>query len=206
MMLDSVPGFSSLWLGTGTVVVVSPARFCITIWLPRRRTSTNPRSARTRQTSSPDRTRSLPNEYLDLRDENLAVEAPGDFRGIRGLEEQLQRFDQVLPCGFHRFALARDVQLGTEGDIRVVFALDDGGQLTCGFHDRYSTASKAGAAPASFGASQIVAGRKQQVVTAGCNRVSGSDLPGRWVAKNTLGRSDTYPTRRSAATRGEYGD
>jgi hypothetical protein len=38
----SVPIHSSEWLGTGTVIVVSESCFCITIWLPRFRTSTNP--------------------------------------------------------------------------------------------------------------------------------------------------------------------
>ena len=42
-MIDwSVPIFSSAWSGTGTVIVPSTRIFCITIWLPRRRTSANP--------------------------------------------------------------------------------------------------------------------------------------------------------------------
>ena len=46
--------------------------------LPRCRTGTNPFCSRIRQTSDPG-TRSLPNRYLDLRDENFAAEAPTDF-------------------------------------------------------------------------------------------------------------------------------
>ena len=42
----SVPIRSSVWLGTGTVTVVSGSCFCITIWLPRCRISTNPCRAR----------------------------------------------------------------------------------------------------------------------------------------------------------------
>ena len=42
-MIDrSVPILSSLWSGTGTVVVPDSSWDCITIWLLRRRTSTNP--------------------------------------------------------------------------------------------------------------------------------------------------------------------
>jgi len=42
-MIDiNVPIRSSLWSGMGTVTVVFSARFCITTWLPRRRTSANP--------------------------------------------------------------------------------------------------------------------------------------------------------------------
>ncbi|MBI2219300.1 MAG: NAD(P)-binding domain-containing protein [Candidatus Rokubacteria bacterium] len=54
-MIDSnVPVLSSGWSGTGTVVVPSAVRRCITTWLPRRRTSTKPCHSRMRHTSRPD--------------------------------------------------------------------------------------------------------------------------------------------------------
>jgi hypothetical protein len=51
----------------------------MTRWLPRWRTATNPFCSRIRQTSDPERTRSLPNRDLNLSHENLAARAPGDF-------------------------------------------------------------------------------------------------------------------------------
>jgi hypothetical protein len=38
MMDKSVPILISAWSGTGIVTVVSPSRFCMTMWLPRWRT------------------------------------------------------------------------------------------------------------------------------------------------------------------------
>jgi hypothetical protein len=56
-------------------------------WLPRWRTATNPFRSRIRQTSSPDRTRSLPNRNLNLRNEDLTAESSGHFGWVGGLEE-----------------------------------------------------------------------------------------------------------------------
>jgi hypothetical protein len=72
------------------------------LWLPCCRTSTNPFSSRIRQTSKPEMTRSLPNRHLNLRDKNLAVEAPGNFGCVRSLEEQSKRPDQVRLGLFNR--------------------------------------------------------------------------------------------------------
>jgi len=47
--------------------------FCMTIWLPRRRTSKKPCLERMEHTSLPERIRSLPKCHLDLGYENLAV-------------------------------------------------------------------------------------------------------------------------------------
>jgi hypothetical protein len=69
------------------VIVVSRVRFCMMRWLPRCRTATNPLCSRIWQTSSPERTRSLPNRNLDLGDEDLTVEAPGYFGRVGRLEE-----------------------------------------------------------------------------------------------------------------------
>jgi hypothetical protein len=38
----NVPILISGWLGTGTVIVVPGVRLCMTMWLPRLRTSVNP--------------------------------------------------------------------------------------------------------------------------------------------------------------------
>lgn len=47
--------------------------FCMTMWLPRRRTSTKPCLAKIAHASLPERTRSLPNDDLDLSDINLLM-------------------------------------------------------------------------------------------------------------------------------------
>ena len=60
----------------GTVVVPCGSAFCIEIWLPRRLTSTKPWTARIRQTSRPERTRSLANRDLDVGHVDLAAKAP----------------------------------------------------------------------------------------------------------------------------------
>jgi hypothetical protein len=57
------------------------------------RTAMKPWLSRIRQTSEPERTRSLPNRYLNLRYEDFAVKPPRDLRGIRSLEEQSKGLD-----------------------------------------------------------------------------------------------------------------
>jgi hypothetical protein len=59
MMLARVPSLSSECSGTGTVMVAVMLRRCMTAWLPRRRTSVKPFYWRMRQTSAPERRRSL---------------------------------------------------------------------------------------------------------------------------------------------------
>ena len=83
----SVPVRSSRWSGTGTVVVRPPCVLCITMWLPRRLTSVKPWDSRTRQTSRPERGRSLANGNLDVGDIEFASGPALDFLGGRGLEE-----------------------------------------------------------------------------------------------------------------------
>ena len=65
------------------VMVVVSRVFCMIRWLPCWRTVTNPCCSRIRQTSEPERTRSLPNRHLNLGDKNLVVKAAADF-GRRG--------------------------------------------------------------------------------------------------------------------------
>jgi hypothetical protein len=79
-----------------------------------------------RQTSKPERTRSLPNRHLDLSDEHFIMEAAGDLGGVGGFEKQRQGLDQIHSGFFDRSALARDIQLGAQGDKAVILTLDDG--------------------------------------------------------------------------------
>jgi ABC-type metal ion transport system substrate-binding protein len=94
------------------------------IWLPRRRTSTNPCNARISQTSRPERTRSLPNADLNLRYENFAAHASLNFVARSAFKEQLKSFSQILASRLHSLALAGDVQFWTQGDETIVFALN----------------------------------------------------------------------------------
>ena len=64
-------------------------------WLPRWRTARNPCCSRILQTSEPERTRSLPNGHLNLRDENLAVQPQSDLRWGGRLEEEREGFDEI---------------------------------------------------------------------------------------------------------------
>ena len=95
-MIDiRVPIFSSAWSGTGTVIVPPSVRYCITTWLPRRRTSTKPFCWRMRQTSWPERTRSLAMGRFEAGYEDLAVQALLHLRRIGTLEEQLHGFLEI---------------------------------------------------------------------------------------------------------------
>ena len=111
------------------MTVVSAVRLCITIWLPRRRTSRKPCRVRIWQTSRPERIRSLPNRDFEARDENLASEATLDFGGIRGLEEKLYSFNEI-PAGFlNRVSLACDIQFRAQRDVPRSLSLNDRCQL-----------------------------------------------------------------------------
>ena len=95
-MIDvSVPTRISLWSGTGTVLVEPAVWSCITMWLPRCRTSTNPASVKIAQMSRPLKTRSLTNGHLDLGDVDLALEPLSDLRGRCSFKKQFDCFLQV---------------------------------------------------------------------------------------------------------------
>lgn len=129
MMDWSVPMRSSAWSGTGTVMVVPATRFCITTWLPRRRTSTKPWPESSAQTSFPEKTRSLPNRDLQAGDEDLGVQSVLHLARFRALEEEPEGLDEVGARLLDGGALARDVQLRAKGNVSVALALDDPGQL-----------------------------------------------------------------------------
>src|SRR3989344_3795487 len=95
MIESSVPILSSGWSGMGTVTVPASVLRYMTTWLPRWRTSTKPCLPRIRQTSRPDRTRSLATCRFESGDQYLGVQALLDFSGIGGFQEQLHRFLQI---------------------------------------------------------------------------------------------------------------
>src|SRR5882724_640285 len=87
-----------------------------------------------RQTSEPERTRSLAKRYLDLSYEYFVMGAPVNLgRGCR-LEKQSERLDQIRSRLFDRCSFARDVKLRTQRHKSVVLALDDCRQALCSFH------------------------------------------------------------------------
>lgn len=105
------------------------------LWLPRWRTATNPFYSSIPQISEPDRTRSLPNRYLNLRYEHFAAESSVDFGRACVLEEQGQRFNEVCPGIFDRRTLAGDVQFRAQSNKAVIFPLDDRGQALPSLHN-----------------------------------------------------------------------
>lgn len=107
------------------MIVVSSIRFCMIRWLPRSRIATNPFCSSTRQTSSPDRTRSLPNGNLDLGDEHLAAETPDNFGPVGGFEEKSEGLNQIRFGFIDRSALARDVEFRAKRHKSRVFSFDD---------------------------------------------------------------------------------
>ncbi len=81
MMDCKVPILISRCSGTGTVMVPIDCFFCITIWLPRLRTSLNPCFSKIVHTSLPERIRSLPNGDLDLCHKNVSGKSTVYFFG-----------------------------------------------------------------------------------------------------------------------------
>src|SRR5213594_2379967 len=99
----------------------------MTMWLPRCRTWTNPCRSRIAQASRPERTRSLPTGYLDLRDVDLVSESNQNLGGRGALEEQFKRLAEVISGNPDGVSLARNIQLWTVGHEAVTFLLDDRG-------------------------------------------------------------------------------
>src|SRR5689334_6437199 len=85
--------------------------------------------------------RSLPNSYIYVCHKHLTVKTFLYLRGVGRLEEELQGFLQVGAGIFHCIPLARNIQLGTEGDVPVSLTVDDSRHLTrashCGTPFRY---------------------------------------------------------------------
>src|SRR3990172_10542691 len=95
------------------------------MWLPRRRASRNPCCSSIRQTSRPERTRSLPIRRFELGHEDLLSPSLLNLLRVRGFEKQIHSFSQVIEGHFDRLALARDVELGTKGDVGIALSFDD---------------------------------------------------------------------------------
>src|SRR5258708_9117919 len=94
-------------------------------WLPRWRTAVNPFCSRIRQISKPDRTRSLPNRYLDLSYKDFVVKTFGDFGGGSRFEEQRESFDEIRSRFFNGCTLTRNVEFRTQRHKTIVFAFDN---------------------------------------------------------------------------------
>ena len=134
MIERRVPIRSSGWSGMGTVLVDSPSCHCMTTWLPRRRTSTKPCLARMRQTSRPERVRSLPNLHVERRDVELALEALPDLTLARSLKEEGDRLLDVMASLLDAVALAGNVEFGAQGNVAVPFVVDPGSDMLDALH------------------------------------------------------------------------
>ena len=71
---------------------------------------------------------SLGNPYLDLRDQHLRSESPLQLGGIRALEEQAQRLDEVVTRCFDRGALGGDVILRAERGVATLLPFNNRGE------------------------------------------------------------------------------
>ena len=87
--------------------------------------------SRVRRTPAPEGRRSLANRDVQVRDIDLASVLPLLLFRRRSLEEQLQRFPQVLSRFTYRGSLADYVELRAEGDVEVIFSFDDCRSTSC---------------------------------------------------------------------------
>ena len=69
---------------------------------------------------------------LELGDPGFAAEATPDLGSGGGFEKEVDGFPQVGQGGFRGVALAGDIQIRIEGDVRFALFADDGGEA--GFH------------------------------------------------------------------------
>ena len=83
------PFFNSLWSGTGTVTVDPESCFCITTWLPLRRTSEKPCFSSNEITAFPERGLSFPNRYPNACNEDVPMGTCINFFWRSGLKEKL---------------------------------------------------------------------------------------------------------------------
>src|SRR6266496_2799493 len=108
--------------------------FCITTWLPLRRTSAKPCWTRTLHTSRPERTLSLPNLNLKPSHKDLGVGALLNLAWRGCLEKQLDCFLEIPSGRFDRVTLARDIELRAKSNVAVPFAFDNRRHLLHVFH------------------------------------------------------------------------
>src|ERR1051325_10781515 len=76
------------------------------------------------QTSAPEKTPSLPSRDLQRRHVQLALQTPLHFGSVGALNEKLHRLSKVGRRVFDRVALARDLELRTERNESVAFAVN----------------------------------------------------------------------------------
>jgi hypothetical protein len=79
------------------------------------------------QTSRPEKTRSLPNLYLESGNKDLSVPSALDLTFVGGFQERFNRFLKIPAGGFDTVALAGNVEFGTQSDVAIAFAFNDGG-------------------------------------------------------------------------------
>src|SRR3954454_9108369 len=87
-------------------------------------------------TSRPERMRNLPDRNIQARHKDLGMQTFSHFGRRGGLEEQRERFREVVTRLLDGVALASDVKLRAERDVAVAFTLDDCGKLLGPFHCR----------------------------------------------------------------------
>ena len=110
------------------MMVPAPSFFCMTRWLPLWRTATKPWVRRRSQQDSPEKTLRLGILRLELGDPGFAAEATPDLGSGGGFEKEVDGFPQVGQGGFRGVALAGDIQIRIEGDVRFALFADDGGE------------------------------------------------------------------------------
>src|SRR5262245_50762199 len=138
-MIDCrVPMASSRWSGTGTVMVPDSIRCCMTMWLPRLRTSTKPCVSRIRHTSRPERTRSLPMRGFESGYKDIRVQALLDLLWRGRFQKELDGFPQIGGSLLHRSSLTGHVQLRAERHVEIALPFDDSG-VGAGAHELVSS-------------------------------------------------------------------
>jgi len=131
IMERSVPMRSSLWSGTGSVVVSASSRFCITMWLPFRRTSANPCCPSIRHTSAPDMRFNSGNAAFHWDDVALARRPALNLFFACAFEEKLDGFFEHGAGLFDGAALAGNIQFRAKRHEPVVFSFNQCGEMSC---------------------------------------------------------------------------
>src|SRR5262245_22623852 len=81
-----------------------------------------------RQTWRPERTRRLPTDSVEARDEDVVLQSAPDLCRVGALEEELDSLLQVRSSFLDGRALARDVELRAERDEAPALTRDDRGE------------------------------------------------------------------------------
>jgi hypothetical protein len=122
---------SSLWFGTGTVIVELSVRRCIIMWLPLCLTLEKPFFSRIRQTSSPESTGNLGNAHLQRGHVGFSRKAFLNFLGGGTLEKQFHSLSKIQLSFLNRIALARNINFGAQGCEPLFLADQNGSKCSC---------------------------------------------------------------------------